>query len=170
MWFKMQITKLVHSHTKIPPMHLVWGATTERITLIVPRLFQSTHLVWGATYYRNESVVCWAISIHAPRVRCDKLLTLKLRTHYYFNPRTSCEVRPDVPRLAALFTRISIHAPRVRCDFFYCIFFHFHLIFQSTHLVWGATSGGYHLKIWSSHFNPRTSCEVRPPIVHRLKC
>ena len=35
-----------------------------------------------------------------------------------FNPRTSCEVRPDVERMTTSGNKISIHAPRVRCDVF----------------------------------------------------
>ena len=102
-------------------------------------LFQSTHLVWGATKYllflfcmylyfnpRTSCEVrhfafhfCWKgniISIHAPRVRCDNTKKNQIASVKYFNPRTSCEVRPST----FLFT-----SPVT--------------VFQSTHLVWGAT-------------------------------
>ena len=35
------------------------------------------------------------ISIHAPRVRCDREALLLVAGLVYFNPRTSCEVRQD---------------------------------------------------------------------------
>ena len=62
-------------------------------------IFQSTHLVWGATledYYYYEF---YFISIHAPRVRCDRREYKFQRREYNFNPRTSCEVRPNVRSL-----------------------------------------------------------------------
>ena len=129
------------------------------------KIFQSTHLVWGATISAFLSGIVIYISIHAPRVRCDDLSPFLLQyffefqsTHlvwgatflsriynfrcFYFNPRTSCEVRPR-------FSRFFIAASS----------------FQSTHLVWGATwilkSGGK--RKW--HFNPRTSCEVRQAVI-----
>ena len=35
----------------------------------------------------------FAISIHAPRVRCDSPDSAEQAHFYHFNPRTSCEVR-----------------------------------------------------------------------------
>ncbi len=212
-------------------------------------VFQSTHLVWGATLkYRLRKKIsvisihaprvrcdfrdfsgrpCRDISIHAPRVRCDETVSAPMFPREYFNPRTSCEVRPDdgmnglIPTVfqsthlvwGATVTiprnkreeGISIHAPRVRCDASrpkerrpFCYFnprtscevrlmgsdgTPRKIIFQSTHLVWGATSVGLAAyvrtcisihaprvrcdvknnpnKYEQSHFNPRTSCEVR---------
>ena len=121
--------------------HLVWGATFSKISLMNGlKLFQSTHLVWGAT--SNEPILRWIerISIHAPRVRCDNLF----------------------PHILSSFLVISIHAPRVRCDqmipFWSVVHYNFNprtscevrlpetwtegdmmMVFQSTHLVWGAT-------------------------------
>ena len=127
---------------------------------ILPFTFQSTHLVWGATscvfiFWRKR-----AISIHAPRVRCDTINRSKSCRKLYFNPRTSCEVRPNSRRkLDCLFrfqsthlvwgatvfpdddaamVDISIHAPRVRCDY----------------------PKRRRIRPWM-YFNPRTSCEVR---------
>ena len=79
-----------------------------------------------------------AISIHAPRVRCDHIMLNSVITPIDFNPRTSCEVRHFLP----IFTTILF-------------------VFQSTHLVWGATSREENDKKRRRNFNPRTSCEVR---------
>ena len=102
-----------------------------------------------------------AISIHAPRVRCDRLLDCLLlpslsfqSTHLvwgatcivsispvswlYFNPRTSCEVRHGEFVAPCEVFYISIHAPRVRCD---------------QHAGISVAD--------NENFNPRTSCEVR---------
>ena len=57
------------------------------------------------------------ISIHAPRVRCDFVIRcISPVVQWYFNPRTSCEVRPLQDHMTRQMDRISIHAPRVRCD------------------------------------------------------
>ncbi len=125
-------------------------------------IFQSTHLVWGATVCNRS---------------CRYL-------YVYFNPRTSCEVRPVKDVEGLLQPNISIHAPRVRCDvcridgFSDCCYFNPRTscevrlqlskikamlwIFQSTHLVWGATRVKHTLSMAFKYFNPRTSCEVRP--------
>ena len=103
--------------------------------------------------------------------------------NYYFNPRTSCEVRRTDGLSFDVTLTISIHAPRVRCDNnLYGTLINL-ITFQSTHLVWGATFlstaiiSVYNISIHAprvrcdivtlfknnviSHFNPRTSCEVR---------
>ena len=80
-------------------------------------MFQSTHLLRGATSF---------------------LITL-FRGFQCFNPRTSCEVRPDTSCVMADHHLVSIHAPLARCDH-----------------VW-------HCSLSRTRcFNPRTSCEVRP--------
>ena len=108
------------------------------------------------------------ISIHAPRVRCDSRNHCSSVQRMYFNPRTSCEVRPEPTSLnpiAKLFQSthlvwgatyrfsvryialdISIHAPRVRCDKKISCSVWFNLLFQSTHLVWGATHIFYRVR------------------------
>ena len=80
-------------------------------------IFQSTHLVWGATSPLSNMVSTTSISIHAPRVRCD---VRGLLNHWK--------------------SFISIHAPRVRCDIWFRLSASTPCKFQSTHLVWGATS------------------------------
>ena len=111
----------------------------KNLEYILPKLFQSTHLVWGATQCRrtiksitwhfNPRTSCevrhgrewseiWSenISIHAPRVRCDRSVAFVFPFYLYFNPRTSCEVRLCVLTRRGNIRNISIHAPRVRCD------------------------------------------------------
>ena len=96
--------------------HPVWGATSTPATaawmdgdfnprtpcgvrllffagIILPLLFQSTHPVWGATGAAGPPGRGGGISIHAPRVGCDR----------HCGPIGGCPV-------------ISIHAPRVGCD------------------------------------------------------
>ena len=72
-------------------------------------------------------------------MRCDKIIQYLRSLDSYFNPRTSCEVRHN---------RIWKEVWR--------------WLFQSTHLVWGATRSVSRWWLKKSNFNPRTSCEVRP--------
>ena len=101
--------------------------------------FQSTHLVWGATNKKSRKARWIIISIHAPRVRCDSAFLLFPDYENYFNPRTSCEVRRRINCFHPSVIIISIHAPRVRCDTLLGTLWLTISIFQSTHLVWGAT-------------------------------
>ena len=116
----------------------------------------------------NGWILSKRISIHAPRVRCDSRNHCSSVQRMYFNPRTSCEVRPEPTSLnpiAKLFQSthlvwgatyrfsvryialdISIHAPRVRCDKKISCSVWFNLLFQSTHLVWGATHIFYRVR------------------------
>ena len=125
-----------------------------------------------------------AISIHAPRVRCDLVtacckggIQIFQSTHLVWGATTMTEYAKN-------WVKISIHAPRVRCDEgeIDCLtvsqlFQSTHLVwgatraiiviniaialFQSTHLVWGATSRWFICLKDCRYFNPRTSCEVR---------
>ena len=63
----------------------------------------------------------------------------------YFNPRTSCEVRPRW--LSKLSWKTT---------------------FQSTHLLRGATTLSFTTPPRSIYFNPRTSCEVRQAPANQL--
>ena len=97
--------------------HPVWGATVIRELTVWPEChfnprtpcgvrpedlgidpaipeFQSTHPVWGATVSGNTAVRIYWISIHAPRVGCDRVRVLSLHVDVNFNPRTPCGVRP----------------------------------------------------------------------------
>ena len=101
--------------------------------------FQSTRPVWGATKRScSRQGASWisihaprvgrdavissnrascAISIHAPRVGRDRATAVARMRMVYFNPRAPCGARPH--RHAAYRGRraISIHAPRVGRDF-----------------------------------------------------
>ena len=94
-------------------------------------------------------------------MRCDIALWKLVHARYYFNPRTSCEVRHAGWASTFGTGAISIHAPRVRCDTIGNIAIINILIFQSTHLVWGATWVISRISMGMTYFNPRTSCEVR---------
>ena len=139
--------------------------------------------MWGATLLTLKKNDLCKISIHAPRVRCDKSFYNIFDFSSYFNPRTSCEVRLLVlvfSDYSIIFQsthlvwgatikrknarnkhNISIHAPRVRCDFRSWWLSPFVSLFQSTHLVWGATYtvhdrfGGDYISIHA----PRVRCD-----------
>src|SRR5699024_1399461 len=95
--------------------------------------------VWGATVGKVY-VLCRniLISIHAPRVGCDRSRYPQPSSSDYFNPRTPCGVRPWEVRQFITGEDISIHAPRVGCDA-------------------PPEGGGESLR----DFNPRTPCGVR---------
>ena len=96
--------------------HPVWGATHRCALHGVHESFQSTHPVWGATRLSPFFGHFYGISIHAPRVGCDRGVQCGGSGHCDFNPRTPCGVRRrDIVR--------DLNA----------------LKFQSTHPVWGAT-------------------------------
>ena len=123
--------------------------------------FQSTHPGWGATRAKKLHQGIIKISIHAPRVGCDKINvppkskeTKFQSTHPGWGATFRRPVRPALPH-------ISIHAPRVGCDrriVKRCIhsrdfnprtpggvrlqqsmIMPMILVFQSTHPGWGAT-------------------------------
>ena len=129
--------------------------------------FQLTHLLRGATRSLRKKPIA------SPN----------------FNSRTSCEVRPaEIARNIAEI--ISTHAPLARCDKkeekpmkkLY-ISTHAPLArcdnttrrranasgFQLTHLLRGAT-GRDDCNAGAGHFNSRTSCEVRPPVLPFRPC
>ena len=78
--------------------------------------FQFTHPVWGATGFFVSTPHAGDVSIHAPRVGCD-------RDH----------------RTGRLQNQVSIHAPRVGCDGDPIRAEARERPFQFTHPVWGAT-------------------------------
>ena len=104
-----------HLDDEFQSTHPVWGATRgHRSCGGCPR-FQSTHPVWGATTPSNSSQLpknfnprtpCgvrpviphlnklhFFISIHAPRVGCDRPISGWDSVSVHFNPRTPCGVR-----------------------------------------------------------------------------
>ena len=145
--------------------HLMRGATGYTPLLPSMRTFQSTHLMRGATSSVrtvlsdtvknfNPRTSCgvrlvnprallpgFSISIHAPHAGCDMGNADGLATVLNFNPRTSCGVRRREGTLPYRHKAISIHAPHAGCDpsigepsFPWAVF-------QSTHLMRGATAG-----------------------------
>ena len=120
--------------------HPAWGATDDVADFLrTLRQFQSTHPAWGATTSRRDGGGAWEISIHAPRVGCDRRERLNPFSWNNFNPRTPRGVRPAFSVLFNCTVAISIHAPRVGCDQIAII----------------PCAG-------SRHFNPRTPRGVRP--------
>ncbi len=49
----------------------MWGATPDRVVVVLYSLFQFTHPVWGATLAVLRQFLRLEVSIHAPRVGCD---------------------------------------------------------------------------------------------------
>ena len=66
---------------------LFCGKVPCNISIHAPRV-RCDHNMYG------DNDLMFNISIHAPRVRCDDSFFLHINLSYYFNPRTSCEVRP----------------------------------------------------------------------------
>ena len=94
--------------------------------------------MWGATNPQYRPIVCWGISIHAPRVGSDKCVIHFLLELHNFNPRSPCGERLCSP----------IRPTR-------------YLPFQSTLPVWGATGAGKCADSGRSYFNPRSPCGER---------
>ena len=128
-------------------------------------MFQFTHPVWGATSSMGWVMISEGVSIHAPRVGCDFGIILLSVNPIRFNSRTPCGVRQPYRSRAHTYKRVSIHAPRVGCDYnprrtglcldevsihaprvgcdiVTLILSIIRQMFQFTHPVWGATSGG----------------------------
>ena len=58
-------------------------------------IFQSTLLMRGATVTTADIEAAIKISIHAPHARSDYIMSFFGHIVRYFNPRSSCEERPD---------------------------------------------------------------------------
>ena len=100
--------------------------------------FQSTLLMRGATCAWPGICSGDTISIHAPHARSDARARRGSCLASYFNPRSSCEERPD----------LAVRAFEVS-------------EFQSTLLMRGATGTCVTANIYHRDFNPRSSCEER---------
>ena len=93
--------------------HPVWGATNLPEARVSLDTFQSTHPVWGATWRTGPPKGRgWGISIHAPRVGCDRPETVSPGSHSDFNPRTPCGVRHEAGDFK---TRFDYFNPRTPC-------------------------------------------------------
>ena len=128
------------THREFQSTHPVWGATGCSMCGFGIHLeFQSTHPVWGATgNVPDGHLLALDISIHAPRVGCDRVKPLpSVRTWAFQSTHPVWGATLDGQELPGQF------------------------LFQSTHPVWGATVSA-NLRCWESlNFNPRTPCGVR---------
>ena len=120
------------------PAHPVGGATRRSASRSCQRTFQPAHLVGGATDHLCGGHRGNRISTRAPRGRCDPPPRISCAGAWYFNPRTSWEVRLIGSIRTAHPGQISTRAPRGRCD---------------------RKAGTAPTRC--SNFNPRTSWEVR---------
>ena len=122
---------------------LMRGATWAIFLSHASILFQSTLLMRGATRRLMPSTA--AICHFNPRSSCEERpngrFSRAMRV-YYFNPRSSCEERRPVPSA-------SRHSMR----------------FQSTLLMRGATRRPIRVHKLERNFNPRSSCEERLAMV-----
>ena len=160
MWGATIRSRTVGNTRVFQSTHPVWGATLIFYNAALRAKFQSTHPVWGATRTVDVMAALRDISIHAPRVVCDRGRCGRRCRRPHFNPRTPCGVRHGCARRrrsparfqsthpvwgatkcrARLFfvPSISIHAPRVGCDYI-ALAIYLRLV----------------------NFNPRTPCGVR---------
>ena len=76
-------------------------------------LFQSTLLMRGATRRNNHYLTYHGISIHAPHARSDGHAAWVCKCDCDFNPRSSCEERPDATRRCG---RSTYFNPRSSCE------------------------------------------------------
>ena len=76
--------------------------------------FQSTLLMRGATSSPTSVVKVWSISIHAPHARSDQASQLFLLSACDFNPRSSCEERPE--KVCGSMLNSSDFNPRSSCE------------------------------------------------------
>ena len=97
--------------------HPVWGATHHlgRLPAEVVK-FQFTHPVWGATLVSLSATYRIGVSIHAPRVGCDLLISVPWVTKRLFQFTHPVWGATLVPRSLVSCWLVSIHAPRVGCD------------------------------------------------------
>ena len=121
---RLLVWALCGHDVKFQSTHLLRGATSSTGEYPPLGIFQSTHLLRGATDGQGVRPGSGCISIHAPLARCDRRGELAFWLQFNFNPRTSCEVRPS-----AGYTKTTTET-----------------IFQSTHLLRGATKDGYILR------------------------
>ena len=120
---------------------LMRGATWFSAYVKKPSLFQSTLLMRGATRRRALAHLPVDISIHAPHARSDDPL--------YYTADEIEEFQSTLLMRGATRTRnLPADDPE----------------FQSTLLMRGATRAPAQQSPVTRHFNPRSSCEERPPL------
>ena len=110
------------------------------------REFQSTLPVWGATNVQVSVLGPGLISIHAPRVGSDGILTGVDDGKGGFQSTLPVWGATLVLELQERRGEISIHAPRVGSDAIILVFLYSVSSFQSTLPVWGATGRAW---VWA---------------------
>ena len=102
------------------------------------------------------------ISIHAPHARSDYRWYCKRFRDDNFNPRSSCEERQNTSTARIVDARFQstllMRGATELAELDYIAG-----IFQSTLLMRGATANGRTSRSGATYFNPRSSCEERPP-------
>ena len=78
--------------------------------------FQSTRPVWSATVERGGDVGGMRVSIHAPRMERDFLVSCAGLATACFNPRAPYGARLYYDAGYAFAVHVSIHAPRMERD------------------------------------------------------
>ena len=118
---------------------LMRGATSDYASYCLEMAFQSTLLMRGATGMLRGWLSGAGISIHAPHARSDEDRPARRHPHGYFNPRSSCEERPEDVGEGVWDTDFN---PRSSCEERPTVssrWFTLTISFQSTLLMRGAT-------------------------------
>ena len=134
---------------------------TQEIHEHVSIQFQSTHSLRSATALADLNMIHMWVSIHALLAECDTICRFCIICIMRFNPRTPCGVRLSPGGTWRNSLKVSIHALLAECD-------HLHLHFPTLYIV------SIHALLaecdkqfmttqhFSTCFNPRTPCGVRP--------
>ena len=101
------------------------------------------------------------ISIHAPRVGCDRGRCTRQTASSNFNPRTPCGVRQRFSLKALQDLKFQSTHPVWGATIQKLVGASDDDLFQSTHPVWGATAPIPSSITQRVNFNPRTPCGVR---------
>ena len=110
-------TLVVSSLVMFQFTHPVWGATSAELRQYIGDvMFQFTHPVWGATHHREHLMRVDGVSIHAPRVGCDFLLSVIKRYRLVFQFTHPVWGATSYSDGCFFDFEVSIHAPRVGCD------------------------------------------------------
>ena len=118
--------------------------------------------MWGATGQFGRFGGKLTISIHAPRVGSDLLVTFLRFLVIRFQSTLPVWGATWVNLVNSCAHSISIHAPRVGSDLWQIIKIGTGRLFQSTLPVWGATSLWHGRQYGVPDFNPRSPCGERP--------
>ena len=142
--------------------HPGWGATSNNQRNNPSGEFQSTHPGWGATLRAFRKPTSWGlISIHAPRVGCDMLLSsMTLSTKRFQSTHPGWGATLYHPRI--LYSRCKFQSTHPGWGATWlATTYVITLQFQSTHPGWGATSLNIYAaqKFAISIHAPRVGCD-----------